>query len=246
MAIVRRKIIAIFALQYMDMIRYFFIALLSLTFAACQNKTSGEQANDSTAKAAALPQEAIDTLQQVVMRTQQQNKLYTTECKIHKVVLFSDTEKIGGKLLDIDKPGYRKVAVPLDVTLKGSIDFTHFDASNVTRTDSLIVMTLPDPQITITASHIDFKGARQYVSTLRSNFTDEEITRLARQGEDSIRHHIERYGLVEASRTAAARVLVPMLKQLGYAESNIIVRFRKDFNNNDLIRRVRTLNTPAS
>ena len=37
-----------------------------------------------------------------------------------------------------------------------------------------------------------------------------------------------------------------MLKQLGYAESNIIVRFRKDFNNNDLIRRVRTLNTPAS
>ena len=93
MAIVRRKIIAIFALQYMDMIRYFFIALLSLTFAACQNKTSGEQANDSTAKAAALPQEAIDTLQQVVMRTQQQNKLYTTECKIHKVVLFSDTKK---------------------------------------------------------------------------------------------------------------------------------------------------------
>ena len=89
----------------MDMIRYFFIALLSLTFAACQNKTSGEQANDSTAKAAALPQEAIDTLQQVVMRTQQQNRLYTTECKIHKVVLFSDTEKIGGKLLDIDKPG---------------------------------------------------------------------------------------------------------------------------------------------
>ena len=81
---------------------------------------------------------------------------------------------------------------------------------------------------------------------MRSNFTDEEITRLARQGEDSIRHHIERYGLVEASRTAAARVLVPMLKQLGYAESNIIVRFRKDFNNNDLIRRVRTLNTPAS
>ena len=77
----------------MDMIRYFFIALLSLTFAACQNKTSGEQANDSTAKAAALPQEVIDTLQQVVMRTQQQNKLYTTECKIHKVVLFSDTKK---------------------------------------------------------------------------------------------------------------------------------------------------------
>ena len=75
------------------MIRYFFIALLSLTFAACQNKTSGEQANDSTAKAAALPQEAIDTLQQVVMRTQQQNRLYTTECKIHKVVLFSDTKK---------------------------------------------------------------------------------------------------------------------------------------------------------
>ena len=228
------------------MTRLFFIILLSLSLAACHDKTSGTRGDDSSAVATARPQTPIDTVKQVVMRAQQQNKLYTTECKVHKVVLFSDNGKIGGRLLDIDKPGYRKVAVPLDVTLKGSIDFTHFDASNVTRTDSLIVITLPDPQITITASHIDFKGARQYVSTLRSNFTDEEITRLARQGEDSIRHHIERYGLVEASRTAAARVLVPMLKQLGYAESNIIVRFRKDFNNNDLIRRVRTLNTPAS
>ena len=180
----------------MDMIRYFFIALLSLTFAACQNKTSGEQANDSTAKAAALPQEAIDTLQQVVMRTQQQNKLYTTECKIHKVVLFSDTKKIGGKLLDIDKPGYRKVAVPLDVTLKGYVDFSTFDSTNVQRTDSMIIITLPDPQIVITASHIDFKAARQYVSTFRSNFNDEEITQLAKQGEDSIKQHIGQYGLV--------------------------------------------------
>ena len=37
-----------------------------------------------------------------------------------------------------------------------------------------------------------------------------------------------------------------MLKQLGYPESNIVVRFRKDYDNKDLIRRVRTLNTPAS
>ena len=181
------------------------------------------------------------------MRTQQQNKLYTTECKIHKVVLFSDTKKIGGKLLDIDKPGYRKVAVPLDVTLKGSIDFTHFDASNVTRTDSLIVITLPDPQITITASHIDFKGARQYVSTLRSNFTDEEITRLARQGEDSIRHHIEPLrtggGFAHGWRHAC---WCRCSNNWAMPKVTSLVRFRKDFNNNDLIRRVRTLNTPAS
>lgn len=228
------------------MIRSFLIAFLSLTLAACHHKTSGERTDDSTANTAVQPQEAIDTMQQVVMRAQQQNRLYTTECKIHKVVLFSDNGKIGGKLLDIDKPGHRKVAVPLDVTLKGSIDFAHFDASNVTRTDSLIVITLPDPQITVTSSRIDFKATRQYVSTLRSNFTDEEITQLARQGEDSIRHHIERYGLIEASRTAAARVLVPMLKQLGYAESNIIVRFRKDFTEKDLLRHVRIINTPAS
>ena len=112
--------------------------------------------------------------------------------------------------------------------------------------DSLIVITLPDPQITITASHIDFKGGATIRFDLALQLHRRRNHPAGATGEDSIRHHIERYGLVEASRTAAARVLVPMLKQLGYAESNIIVRFRKDFNNNDLIRRVRTLNTPAS
>lgn len=228
------------------MTRLFFIILLSLSLAACHNKTSGTRGDDSSAVATARPQTPIDTVKQVVMRAQQQNKLYTTECKVHKVVLFSDNGKIGGRLLDIDKPGYRKVAVPLDVTLKGYVDFSTFDSTNVQRTDSMIIITLPDPQIVITASHIDFKAARQYVSTFRSNFNDEEITQLAKQGEDSIKQHIGQYGLVEASRNAAARVLIPMLKQLGYPESNIVVRFRKDYDNKDLIRRVRTLNTPAS
>ena len=192
------------------MTRLFFIILLSLSLAACHDKTSGTRGDDSSAVATARPQTPIDTVKQVVMRAQQQNKLYTTECKVHKVVLFSDNGKIGGRLLDIDKPGYRKVAVPLDVTLKGYVDFSTFDSTNVQRTDSMIIITLPDPQIVITASHIG------------------------------------QYGLVEASRNAAARVLIPMLKQLGYPESNIVVRFRKDYDNKDLIRRVRTLNTPAS
>ena len=70
------------------MTRLFFIILLSLSLAACHNKTSGTRGDDSSAVATARPQTPIDTVKQVVMRAQQQNKLYTTECKVHKVVLF--------------------------------------------------------------------------------------------------------------------------------------------------------------
>ena len=75
------------------MTRLFFIILLSLSLAACHDKTSGTRGDDSSAVATARPQTPIDTVKQVVMRAQQQNKLYTTECKVHKVVLFSDTGK---------------------------------------------------------------------------------------------------------------------------------------------------------
>ena len=107
------------------MTRLFFIILLSLSLAACHDKTSGTRGDDCVGRGHRTTlQTPIDTVKQVVMRAQQQNKLYTTECKVHKVVLFSDNGKIGGRLLDIDKPGYRKVAVPLDVTLKGYVDFS--------------------------------------------------------------------------------------------------------------------------
>ena len=126
------------------------------------------------------------------------------------------------------------------------MDFSGFSQNNVEHTDSLLILTLPDPQVSITASKVDYAGVRQYVSLTRSNFSDEEIIRLARQGEDSIARHVKELGIIEAARTDATRILLPLLQKTGFAEGNIIVRFRKDFDANDYRKMVRRLNVDKS
>lgn len=182
----------------------------------------------------------VDTMGEIVSRIQQQSRLYTTECLVHKVVLFSDDARIGGALIDIPIPGDRKVAIPIDVTLKGYVDFSTFSSRNVIMTDSLCVINLPDPQIVVTSSRVDHKGTRQYVSMTRSKFSEAEISRLATQGEDTIVSHLSSYGIIDQARESCARTLVPILTTMGYDESNVVIRFNRNFTDAD-IRRITSL-----
>jgi p-aminobenzoyl-glutamate transporter AbgT len=43
--------------------------------------------------------------------------------------------------------------------------------------------------------------------------------------------------IVETAQANAARVLVPMIAQMGYREENITVAFRKNLTMNDIIKR---------
>lgn len=163
-----------------------------------------------------------------------QGRLYTTACQVHKVVLFTDEAQLKSPVFEINIPGERKVAVPIDVTLKGYVDFSEFSASNIELRDSLCLITLPDPRVEITASKINHEAVRQYVSMTRSNFSDAEINRLAAQGEDTIANHLTSYGIVERSRESCVRTLMPMLEKMGYHDANVVIRFRKDYTNQDL------------
>lgn len=215
----------------MQRILYFLLLCLAIT--ACQGEKPTPTAPISQAVdvPAAAP---IDTVAEVVKRVRRQSRLYTTEFLVHKVVLYNDAARVGGALFDIPIPGDRKVAIPLDVTLKGYIEFGDFSPQRVRMVDSLIIVTLPDPRVAVTAAKIDHAKVRQFVSLNRSNFSDDEIARLARQGEDSILHHIGRYGIVEAARESAVRTLHPLLRRMGFKENNIIVRFRKDFSEREI------------
>lgn len=193
-----------------------------------------------TATDSVAPPQPIDTMAEVVQRIQQQSRLYTTECKVHKVVLFSDDASVGGKLFSMSLPGQRKVAIPIDVTLKGYVDFSDFTAENVIMRDSVCIITLPDPQVIVTASKLDHEATRQYVSMTRSRFTEAEVSKLAAQGEDSVTAHIAQYGIVERSRESCARTLVPLLSRMGYSEENVVIRFRMKFDDGDLRRLTNT------
>ncbi|MCF0235492.1 MAG: DUF4230 domain-containing protein [Bacteroidaceae bacterium] len=215
-----------------------FVALLALT--ACQRSTAPASAlADSLSTSAAQ----IDTLASLIRSVRAQSKLHTLEMQVHKVVLYADESKITSPLGNLKLPGHRKLAVPIDVTIKGAIDFARFDSAHVARSNGLLIVTLPDPTIEVTASRVDHKAVRQYVSLSRSNFSASEIDAFAQQGQDSIVAHLDQTGIVEATRESATRSLVPLFAQLGVPENEIVIRFRKQFSPAEL--RQFTLKQPA-
>lgn len=190
---------------------------------------------------AAAGQVRTDTTAQVVLEVSRSARLYTSEFIIHKIVTHSDNPVIEGNVLGVPVKmkaaiGNRKMAIPIDVTLKAYIDFADFSEKNVTRTDSTITVTLPDPVIMASASKVDHKAMRQYVDGMRSRYSDAEIAEYARQGADSVISHADKFGIVAQAERSAAATLIPMLQRMGYKEHQISVRFRKKFTENELFR----------
>ncbi|MEG1728911.1 MAG: DUF4230 domain-containing protein [Bacteroidaceae bacterium] len=205
------------------------LVLVVLAFTACTSK------EESLSKE---QEQSIDTLATFLTQAQRQARLYTSEYNIHKVVTYSDLVHLRGTVLSnpvhVTLPlGDRKIAIPIDVTVKAYIDFQHFNVSNVERKAESILVTLPDPQVVITASRIDHQATKQYISLTRSRFSEADITRIAHQGEASIQRHLHQMELLNNARQNAARILIPMLTRLGYKEENITLRFRKDFTATD-------------
>lgn len=211
----------------------------SLLFAASGAAVSCRRSSQSAPTSA--PAGQVDTTARIVLAVSECARLYTTEFKIHKIITYADAPSLEGHVLGVPvkmktRLGDRKVAIPIDVTLKAYIDFGTFSAENVERTDSTIILTLPDPHIVATASKIDNQGTRRYVDLTRSDFTDAEITALAAQGADSILAHASQYGITEQAERSAAAQLTPLLRRMGYREEHITVRFRKRFADSELLR----------
>ena len=185
--------------------------------------------------------QSIDTVPMLVMQVQKCSKLYTTEFKVHKIVTHDDVVRLKGSVLrqdyNIKIPlGDRKIAIPMDATLKAYIDFSQFSEKNIERSGDQITILLPDPKVTMTSSKIDQKNVRHYVAFARANFSDAEMSDYEQQGRAAIIQSIPELGIIDNAKENAARVLVPMLTQLGYREENITIAFRKDFNRNNIMR----------
>jgi hypothetical protein len=154
-------------------------------------------------------------------------------------VTHDDVVKLRGNLLkqniNIQLPlGDRKVAIPMDATLKGYIDFSGFIEKNVERDSNKITILLPDPKVELTSTKINQKEIRSYVGLVRAGFSDEEMTRYEQQGREAIIASIPDLGIIETAKANAARVLVPMLVEMGYREENVTIAFRKEFSLNDI------------
>ena len=173
-----------------------------------------------------------DTVPSLVIQIQKCARLYTTEYHIHKIVTHNDILKLKGNILrkdiDIKLPlGERKIAFPMDATLKAYIDFSDFSESNIERSGDKITILLPDPKVVMTSSKINRDEVKEYVGLTRSYFTDKELSSYEQQGRQSILNSVSQLGIKQTAQENAARVLVPMLTEMGYKEENITIAFRK-------------------
>lgn len=181
-----------------------------------------------------------DSIPKLIMQVQKSAKLYTAEIKVHKIITHDDDIKIKGSILqqDFDIPlplGSRKVAIPMDATVKAYIDFSEFSEKNVKRDGEKIEIILPDPQVELTSTRINHDDVKKHVPLLRSNFSDKELADYSLQGRKAIVNDIPKMGVVKMAQESATRMLVPMLQQMGYEESNITITFRKDFTSKDVL-----------
>lgn len=181
-----------------------------------------------------------DSIPKLIMQVQKSAKLYTAEIKVHKIITHDDDLKIKGSILqqDFDIPlplGSRKVAIPMDATVKAYIDFSEFSEKNVKRDGEKIEIILPDPQVELTSTRINHDDVKKHVSLLRSNFSDKELADYSLQGRKAIVNDIPKMGVVKMAQESATRMLVPMLQQMGYEESNITITFRKNFTSKDVL-----------
>lgn len=181
----------------------------------------------------------IDTIPMMVMQIQKCSKLYTAEYKVHKIITHDDKMKLNGSFMkkdfSINLPlGSRKIAIPMDATLKAYIDFADFNEDNVKRQGDKIEIILPDPHITLTSTRINHDEIKQYVALTRSRFSDEELSSYERQGREAIIKDIPSMGMMDMARESAARTLIPMIEQMGFEESNITISFRKHYTLNDI------------
>ena len=183
--------------------------------------------------------QSVDSLPMLILQVKKCARLYTTEVHVHKIVTHDDVIRLKGTLLKKDfnltvPLGDRKIAIPIDATLKAYIDFSEFSEKNVERHGERITIVLPDPKVEMTSSKVDQKHIRQYVALARAEFSDAEMASYEQQGRQSIIESIPSLGITERARENAARVLVPMLVEMGMKEENITIAFRKEFKTDKL------------
>ena len=205
-----------------------------LVFAGCS--CSGDAPAEKS-----VSYQSIDTVPMLVMQIQKCSRLYTTEYKVHKIVTHDDVVRLQGSLLkqniNIKLPlGDRKVAIPMDATLKAYIDFSGFSEANIERQGNKITILLPDPKVELTSSKVNQQEIRSYVGLMRAGFSDQEMSNYEQQGREAIIQSIPQLGIVDMARANAARALVPLLQQMGYREEDITIAFRKEFKPYDIRR----------
>ena len=213
---------------------FIFTLVFGLSLTACTTRET-DTSND-------VQPEAVEDSVDLVLEVRQTSRLYTAEYKVHKIVTHADvkhlkTSVLGYDIIDAELPlGDRKIAIPIDVTLKAYIDFSNFKDEQIERSPDgqHIHVILPDPKVVVTSSKVDHASVRQFADLLRSDYSDAEMTNFTSQGVRSVLKSVPQLGILDTARKSAAATLIPLIASMGYEEENIVVTFRKNYTERDL------------
>lgn len=205
-----------------------------LTMASCSGRKS-EQAK----------RKQVDTIPMLIQQVKRCSKLYTAEYKMHKIVTHDDEVRLKGKILQHDYDmalpiGTRKIAIPIDATIKAYVDMAGFGKENIRRNGKKIEILLPDPRIELTSSRINHGEIKKYVALMRQDFSDAELADYEQQGRQAIINDIPQTGITEMAKESAAKVLVAFFVGMGFDEKDITVTYRKDFTPAEIMKMVET------
>lgn len=208
-------------MQYAMRHAFFLLICVFLLLQGCRRSPSAGQ--DS---------QTVDTIPMMVLQIQKCSRLYTSEYKLRKIVVYNDTASLSGRLLGrpvkIDLPvGQRKMAIPMTATVKAYIDFGDFNADRVKRSGRKVEVLLPDPVVTLVSTEIDHGGVREKVPMLRGRFSDDERARVEQKGRRAILEALPSLGIVESARQSAVRQLMPLFRQMGFNDADVTFTFRK-------------------
>ena len=96
--------------------------------------------------------------------------------------------------------------------------------------------------MTLTATTIDHEQVKEKVSLLRTRFSDEERSRIEQQGRTAIVKSLEQMNLTESARQSAVQQLMPMLRQMGWSDEDVVITFRDDLGNSPFETLIRKTN----
>lgn len=211
---------------------YIIIGIMFLSLGSCADREK-----------AAGKAEPIDTIPKLVSQIKKCSRLYAAEYKVHKIITHDDEVRAKGKFLnheyDFALPiGSRKVAIPVDATIKAYIDLNDFSVHSIKRSGKKIEVILPDPHVILTASKINHNEIKKYVALMRQDFSDAELSAYEQQGRQAIISDIPKLGITDMAKESAAKIIVPFFVGMGFDESDITITFRKDFTSKEILKMV--------
>ena len=169
----------------------------------------------------------------VVIRLQTPDRLYLSEYIVLKIITAEDLNRVRGSFMGYDFTvdlaiGQRKIAIPMDASIKAYIDFGSVTEDDIAVSDNppAVTVTLPAPKAELTSSKKAHCGVTEFHGIFRSRFSDAEISKLKQQGREVILDAIPRMGIISTAKANAAEVLTPILAQAGFGPENITINFK--------------------